>query len=115
MLHVKSAQCVAHDLHPGTLECVCWRQFNVRGAVRRLQKSRIAPFNAVIIIIIIIIATTTTTTTITTTTTTSTTTAAAAAAAVIIIIIIIIIIVINIIQIYAYVIIHCLSPIFERP
>ena len=43
MLHVVSARCVARDME------------TVRGAVRRLSKSRIAPFSAIIIIIIIII------------------------------------------------------------
>ena len=54
MLHVKSARCVARDLHkiaPGPLERACWRQFAaLRGDCK---KSRIAPLNAIIIIIII--------------------------------------------------------------
>ena len=55
MLHVISTRCVARDLHtivPGPLEHAYWE--TVRGVVRRLIKSQIAPLNAIIIIIIII-------------------------------------------------------------
>ena len=52
MLHVISAQCVAHDLHsiaPGPLERACWRQFAALWG--DCKKSRIAPLNAIIIIL----------------------------------------------------------------
>ena len=61
MLYAISARCVARDLHkiaPGPFERTCLE--TVRDAVRRLYKSRIAPFNVIIItttIIIIIIIT----------------------------------------------------------
>ena len=55
-LHVKSARCVACDLHtiaPRSLERTCWRQF----AAQRedCKKSWTVPLNAITIIIIIII------------------------------------------------------------
>ena len=80
ILHVIITRCVAHGLHtvvPWTLECACWKQFTgqwgdcenlklhlsmrswvllcmletVHRAVRRLWKSQIAPFNAIMSII----------------------------------------------------------------
>ena len=54
-LHVKSARCVARDLHtiaPGPLERTCWKQFAALWG--DCKKSWIAPLNAIIIIIIIL-------------------------------------------------------------
>ena len=54
---MKSARCVARDLHtitPGPLERTCWRQFAALCGDCK-KKSRIASLNAIIIIIIIII------------------------------------------------------------
>ena len=55
MLHVMSAQCVAHDLHtiaPWPLERTCWRQFAALWG--DCKRSWIVPFSAIFIIFIII-------------------------------------------------------------